>query len=92
MDPFWLVSLLLNPSSEFLCLRLFDKSTITSLNVLKNEHDLQKHIDYIHYNPVKPGYVKRPVDWKYSSIHQYIKSDILPMDWTCSDIANLYQD
>ena len=27
------------------------------------EDDLEAHLDYIHYNPVKHGYVQRPWDW-----------------------------
>jgi putative transposase len=41
---------------------------------IRNESDLNHHIDYIHYNPVKHGLVTRPVDWQYSSIHRYIHS------------------
>ena len=29
-------------------------------------------LDYIHYNPVKHGYVTRPSEWPHSSIHRYI--------------------
>jgi putative transposase len=32
---------------------------------LRDEQDFQKHIDYIHYNPVKHGLVKRASDWQY---------------------------
>ena len=30
---------------------------------IRNEQDLNNHIDYIHYNPVKHGYVNRVRDW-----------------------------
>jgi len=48
---------------------------------IRNEEDLQKHVDYVHYNPVKHGYVNKAVDWSYSSIHFYIKNGILKPDW-----------
>lgn len=48
---------------------------------IRDEKDFINHIDYIHYNPVKHGYVKSPADWSYSSIHKYIKQDELPDDW-----------
>lgn len=48
---------------------------------LCDELDIQRHIDYIHYNPVKHGLVKRASDWQYSSIHQYIKSGALDEHW-----------
>ncbi|MCK5124995.1 MAG: transposase [candidate division Zixibacteria bacterium] len=37
-------------------------------HVIRDKIDLNTHIDYIHYNPVKHGYTKRPFDWKYSSM------------------------
>ena len=48
---------------------------------LRSERDFNHHIDYIHYNPVKHGLVVRPVDWEYSSIHQYIQRGIFTSDW-----------
>lgn len=50
-------------------------------HLIRDEKDYINHIDYIHYNPVKHGYVTRPVDWPYSSIHRYIKDKILTPDW-----------
>ncbi len=43
-------------------------------HIIRDQNDLNRHIDYIHYNPVKHGYVKSPFDLKFSSIHKY--SDI----------------
>jgi len=47
----------------------------------RDEYDYEQHVDYIHYNPVKHGYVERAVDWPYSSIHEYISKGILSRDW-----------
>ncbi len=57
-------------------------------HVIRDENDYQRHVDYIHYNPVKHGFVKRPVDWRYSSIHRYIRQGILTSDWACADDFN----
>jgi putative transposase len=54
---------------------------------LRDEQDFQQHFDYIHYNPVKHGYVKHAADWKYSSIHRYIKSGVLNNDWGSGELA-----
>jgi putative transposase len=54
---------------------------------LRNEQDFQKHIDYIHYNPVKHGLVKRASDWRYSSIHRYIKLNILDNNWGDGEVT-----
>ena len=40
-------------------------------HIIRNQEDLNNHIDYIHYNPVKHGYVNDPFKWQYSSIGQY---------------------
>ena len=50
-------------------------------HTIVDEEDLQRHIDYLHYNPVKHAYVKQVADWPHSSFHQYVKSGILPLDW-----------
>jgi len=34
---------------------------------IRNERDLQRHIDYIHYNPVKHGLVNKVCYWESSS-------------------------
>lgn len=31
--------------------------------------DYENHVNYIHYNSVKHGYVKREIDWSYSTLH-----------------------
>ena len=46
-----------------------------------DEHDFENHVQYIHYNPVKHGYVKSAVDWKYSTIHHFISKGILAPNW-----------
>ena len=46
-----------------------------------NEQDLISHIDYIHYNPVKHGYVDKVSDWVPSSFHRFVQAGMLPEDW-----------
>ena len=38
---------------------------------IRDERDLQHHFDYIHYNPVKHGYVEDYGEWVWSSFRQY---------------------
>jgi putative transposase len=52
-------------------------------HLIRDERDFERHVDYIHYNPVKHGFVGRPMDWPLSSIHRYIKLHILDENWTC---------
>ena len=50
-------------------------------HAIRDEGDLYRHIDYIHFNPVKHGLVSRVVDWPHSSFHQYVAREALPLDW-----------
>ena len=45
------------------------------------EIDITKHVEYIHFNPVKHGLVKSPVEWPYSSFHRYVKQGAYDSDW-----------
>ncbi|AEG00037.1 REP-associated tyrosine transposase [Methylomonas methanica] len=50
-------------------------------HLIEDQEDLNRHIDYIHWNPVKHDYVKKVVDWPYSSFHHYVKQGIYSNDW-----------
>jgi len=50
-------------------------------HLIRNEDDLNRHLDYIHYNPVKHGYVSLPQEWKNSSIHKFIAKGWYPDNW-----------
>jgi putative transposase len=48
---------------------------------VRDEQDFSRHVDYIHFNPVKHGLVKQVIDWPYSTFHQYVKNGVYPRDW-----------
>jgi hypothetical protein len=50
-------------------------------HAIRSDADFERHVDYIHYNPVKHGLVSRAADWPYSSFHRYVEHCILPADW-----------
>ena len=50
-------------------------------HALRDARDLRQHVDYLHYNPVRHGYVLTVADWPYSSFHRYVKQGLLPEDW-----------
>jgi putative transposase len=52
-------------------------------HLIRGQKDYDNHLNYIHYNPVKHGYVKSAADWPYSSIHRFIKEGFLPKNWGC---------
>ena len=55
-------------------------------HIIRDERDLQNHIDYVHINSVKHGYVKRVQDWPHSSFHRYVREGKLPIDWAGGDV------
>ncbi len=60
---------------------------------IRDDKDYKQHIDYIHYNPVKHGYVSRPTDWAYSTIHKFISDGVYPIDWGSNKIeSNIFLD
>ncbi len=50
-------------------------------HVIRDQADMNRHIDYIHYNPVKHGYVRNPFGWSYSSIHDFRKAGYYSAEW-----------
>ena len=56
---------------------------------IRDEADLERCCDYIHYNPVKHGYVRRPWNWQWSSFRRFVRSGEYPPDWGRSEPAGL---
>jgi len=54
-------------------------------HVIRDEGDYERHVDYIHFNPVKHGHVLRVSDWPYSSFHRYVENGIYDLDWAADD-------
>jgi putative transposase len=50
-------------------------------HTLRDEDDFLRHVDYIHFNPVKHGHVARVQDWPYSSFHRMVRLGMCPRDW-----------
>ena len=50
-------------------------------HTIRDSNDLKRHIEYIHYNPIKHKYVNVLSDWPYSSFHRYVDQKIIPSNW-----------
>lgn len=50
-------------------------------HLIRDDSNRARHVDYIHYNPVKHGYVQRVTDWPYSSFHRYVKRGLYSENW-----------
>ncbi|WP_411727587.1 REP-associated tyrosine transposase [Methyloglobulus sp.] len=50
-------------------------------HLLEDQGDFKRHVDYIHWNPVKHGLVQHVVDWPHSSFHRFVEMGIYPPTW-----------
>ena len=53
-------------------------------HTIRDEEDLETHIDYMHHNPVKHGLARCPHAWPYSSFHHWVRAGRYPADWCCT--------
>jgi len=55
-------------------------------HLIRDGEDLDRHVDYIHFSPVKHGLVDEPDDWPYSTYKEWKKEvgrpiNIPPQEW-----------
>jgi len=50
-------------------------------HTVRDDGDLERCADYIHFNPVKHRLVASPALWLFSSLHRDIRAGVLPSDW-----------
>ncbi len=48
---------------------------------IRDEEDFARHVDYIHFNPVKHGHVQQVADWPYSTFHRYVRDGVYAQAW-----------
>lgn len=56
---------------------------------IRDERDFERHVDYVHCNPVKHGYVKTVAQWPYSSFHRFVERGTYPLDWAGDGITHM---
>ncbi|MDD2915039.1 MAG: transposase [Gallionella sp.] len=55
-------------------------------HTLRDDDDFHRHVDYIHYNPVKHGHVRSVKDWPYSTFHRFVERGVYPDDWAGGEV------
>ena len=70
----------------------FGKDGYLTEHLIRDAEDLDQHVDYIHFNPVKHGLVDDPDEWPYSTWHHWKKEfarpiNIPPQDWSTLSIS-----
>ena len=58
-------------------------------HIIRNQDDMNRHIDYIHYNPVKHGLTDDPSKYEHSSISKFRKSGYYENDWGVQHMIDL---
>jgi putative transposase len=55
-------------------------------HTIRGAADFKAHCDYIHFNPVKHGYVRDPARWRWSTFHGFVTKGLYPQGWGRSEI------
>ncbi len=56
-------------------------------HLIRDREDLYRHVDYIHYNPVKHGLVQSVGEWPWSTFHRYVREGYYASDWGDKDFS-----
>lgn len=50
-------------------------------HLIRDEDDYCRHMDYLHFNPVKHNLVANVADWPHSTFHRLVARGVYPRDW-----------
>ena len=50
-------------------------------HLIRDEQDFRRHLDYIHYNPVKHGVINNPHEYLHSSLSLFVEQGLYQPDW-----------
>ena len=50
-------------------------------HAIRGDDDFRRHVDYIHFNPVKHGLAASPAEWSWSSFHRYAAEGAYGPEW-----------
>jgi len=48
---------------------------------IRDDIDMQRHLDYIHFNPVRHGYAETAAAWPHSTFGRYVDAGVYVADW-----------
>jgi putative transposase len=57
-------------------------------HTIRDDDDYARHVDYVHFNPVRHGLVPEPAAWPFSSFHRAVAAGLYPADWQRKDFPN----
>jgi REP-associated tyrosine transposase len=53
-------------------------------HAVRDERDLERCVEYVHYNPVSHGVTTCPNAWRWSSFARWVRAGDYPADWACA--------
>jgi putative transposase len=54
---------------------------------IRDERDFERHMDYVHFNPVRHGHAASAAAWPYSTFHRYVREGVYAPDWGGTEAA-----
>jgi putative transposase len=54
-------------------------------HTVRDPDEFTRHVDYVHFNPVKHGLVAQAIDWPHSSFRRAVARGHYPADWARTD-------
>ncbi len=56
-------------------------------HAVSNHEDMNRCLDYLHWNPVKHAYVQQVCDWPYSTFHRFVRHGWYPVNWGGGEVG-----
>lgn len=53
-------------------------------HTMRSDVDFRRHMDYIHFNPIKHGLARCPHEWPWSSFHRWVRQGVYDQGWACA--------
>lgn len=50
-------------------------------HTIRDDEDFAAHVDYVHFNPVKHGYVREVTAWPHSTFKSCVRRGLYPDSW-----------
>ncbi len=54
---------------------------------MRDDADFARHVDYVHFNPVKHGLAANAMDWPFSSFRRAVAREDYPVTWGGGEAA-----
>ena len=55
-------------------------------HTIQDDQDYIRHMDYLHYNPVKHGHVEKVIGWPYSTFHHHVANGLYSESWGANEV------